>query len=114
MATKFNMTRDINGYNGFGLQFTDIAYATSLSANAEQHFTVPELSYELYLAIFSFDPGTRVWVSNGDTAAVPAGSFAATTSELNPTARQVKAGDILSFISPDVSVALGVYFYGIS
>lgn len=122
MTTKFNLTRDINGVNGFGLPFSDTAYNTILSANSEQHFTVPAnmgmgasgTSYSSqWIALFNFDPGTRVWVADNVTAAIPGSSFAATNSELNPAARMVQGGDVLSFITADTSVSVSVSLYSL-
>lgn len=102
MSTKFAMLRDINGYNGFGLPFALDGEATSLAANVEQHFTVPA-NYPNWIAIFSYTPGANIWVDGINTAVVPGVTFAATTAELNPSARFVKSGQILSFITSDVT-----------
>ena len=112
MSTKFNLVRDIAGYNGFGLPFAVDGKKTYLAASAEQHFTVPS-NYQWWIAIFSYTPGASIWVADGHTAEVPTGSFSDTFSELNPAARLVKAGDVLSFITndatlPEVNVALYV------
>ena len=111
MSTKFNLTKDIAGYNGFGLPFAADGESTTLAANAEQHFTVPA-NYEWWIAIFSYTPGASVWVANNTTAAVPGGSFATTSSELNPAARLVKSGDVLSCITADTTnPSVNVMFY---
>lgn len=110
-ATKFLMTRDIAGYNGFGIPFTNIAKSALLATGVEQHFTVPS-NYPNWIAIFAFAPGSSVWVDNFTTAVAPSGAFSDTTSELNPAARYVKAGDVLSFITADVnSVMVNVLLY---
>lgn len=112
---KFIMTRDINSYNGFGLPFSTDKYSTTLSAGSEQTMTAPKSPYPdcpNILAIFSFSPGSSVWVSNNATAVVPGGSFSSVSSELNPAARSVKGGDILHFItSDDGGDEVGVSFY---
>lgn len=100
MSTKFSMTRDINGYNGFGILPTQDAFAAALAAGVADSVTVPA-NYQNWIAIFSFSPGSSVWVSFNDTAVSPAGAFAASTSVLNPSARQVKAGDVISFYTDD-------------
>ena len=100
MSTKFNMTRDINGYNGFGIQPTYDVQATTLDQNVEQNCTVPD-NYPNWIAIFSYTPGSSIWVDCTDTATVAGGSFAATTASLNPAARAVKAGDTISLITSD-------------
>lgn len=114
MITRFNMTRDINGYNGFGLKFTNSKYSGLLLAGVEQIITVPstkESTYANLLAVFSFDAGANVWVSLNEVAEVAAGSLSETTSELNPAARYVQPGDEIHLISSDTSTATGVIFY---
>ncbi len=124
MTTKFNMSRDINGYNGFGLTFTDTAYSATLATTTDTTLTVPSaigIGKQGYatvaqtLAIFTFDPGTSVWVANNTTAASPAGaSFAATSSELNPAARLVNGGDVLHFYTTGTGVNVSVSFYSVA
>ncbi len=127
MTTKFNMTRDINGYNGFGLQFTDTAYSCTLTTTTDTTLTVPSAvgigGPEIYqgtgnpytLAVFIFDPGTSVWVADGHTAATPVGNtFAATNSELNPAARLVQGGDVLHFYTAGTGVNVSVLFYSLA
>lgn len=123
MATKFSMTRDINGYNGFGLKFTDTAYSATLAATTDTTLTVPDHStmggatysenaQPTLIAIFSIDPGESVWVALNTAASTPAGAtFAATASELNPAARQVVGGDVLHFYTAAANVVVGVSFY---
>lgn len=125
MTTKFNMSRDINGYNGFGLTFTDTAYSASIAATTDTSLTVPsaiglgEQGYSLnstgqMLAVFTFDPGSSVWVANNIAASTPAGAtFAATLSELNPAARLVKGGDVLHFYSSAIA-NVSVSFYSVA
>lgn len=123
MATKFGMTRDINGYNGFGLKPTDTAYSATLATTTDTTLTVPSTNTlggasinasdePTLLAIFAYDPGTSVWVAKGTTASTPAGaSFAAAASELNPAAWEVQGGDILHFYTSGTGVNVGVRFY---
>lgn len=114
MVAKFNMVRDINGYNGFGLQFTDIGWKGILTAGIEDTITIPESPFADYpnlLLIFSFAPGSMVWVSKNQTATAPTGSLAASTSEANPTARAVNAGDVIHFITNDASDEIGATLY---
>lgn len=125
MATKWILSRDINGYNGFGLTFTDTAYAATLAINTDTTLTVPSIStpggnsYEgttkpLLIAIFSYDPGSSVWVAKNTTASNPGSTtFVATASELNPAARQVSGGDVLHFFTTETSVNVSVLFYWI-
>lgn len=119
----FSMSRDINGYNGFGLDFTDAKYSTTLVAGIEQTLTVPKSPFGQYpnvLAIFSFAPGSSIWTALNSTAVVPGGSFASVSSELNPASRRIprrlnsdgsEADDVLHFITNDASDEVGVIFY---
>jgi hypothetical protein len=110
MSTKFRMTCDVAGYNGFGVMFADDGFQTALAANAAQTMTVPS-NYPNWLAVFSYTPGANVWVGNGTTA-VPGSSFSATTADLNPSARFVTKGQTLTFITSDTdSPEVKVSFY---
>lgn len=114
---KFIMTRDINGYNGFGLPFSDNQYATTLVTGVEQTLTVPEIPFANYpnlIAVFSFAPGSAIWVALNATATIAGSSFATTNSELNPSGRSVQSGDVLHFITADASDEIGVTFYACS
>jgi hypothetical protein len=102
MSTKFSMSRDINGYNGFGILPTYDIYNGLLAAGVAQTVTVPS-TYSNWIAIFTFTPGASVWVSINGTAAAPAGAFASGVSTLNPAGRQVKEGDVISFITSDTT-----------
>ncbi len=121
-TTKFSMIRDINGFNGFGLKFSTQNYSATIATGVEQKLTVPSDSKD-YLAVFSIEPGAKVWVSLNSTAAVPvAATFGSTTSVMNPSARYVSGGapgdgvaaDILHFITDDATAEVGVTFYALS
>jgi len=111
MSTKFAMTRDINGYNGFGLKFADDKYSVTLGAATEATMTVPS-NAKRWLAVFSYESGVNIWTALNETAAVPAGgTIATTTSERNPTAREVGAGDVIHVITATASIDVGVTLY---
>lgn len=111
MSTKFNMTRDINGYNGFGIPFSLDNWNAELAANVVQNLTVPD-NYPNWIAIFSYSPGSEVWVDGITTALIPAGAFTADSSQLNPSARAVTGGSTLSFITGDITLPfVSVSFY---
>ena len=102
------MTRDINGYNGFGIQPTYDVQSGIMAATVAQTITVPD-NYPFWLAIFSYTPGSSIWVSFTTTALVPVGAFSASSSVLNPAGRIVVGGQSISLItsdtfSPQVSV----------
>lgn len=111
MTTKFNMTKDVAGYNGFGIMFADDGKQAVLAVGVAQSVTVPS-NYPNWIAVFGYTPGATVWVANNVTAAAPTGAFTNSTADLNPSARFVKAGDVLSFITSDTtSPQVKVSFY---
>ena len=86
MPTKFSITRDINGYNGYGLKPTDTAVSVTLTANTDTPFTVPSISSlggsntadtnnPVLIAIFYFTSGSEVWCALNTTAELPAGRY---------------------------------------
>lgn len=122
MATQYNIDSQTRGVNGFGLPFCTSCFTSALAANTDTSLTVPisaavgapaATSFNKFIAVFSYQPATRVWVAVNAAAAAPAGApFAASTSELNPPAKFVRAGDIIHMLcvaGADVSVA----FYAI-
>jgi hypothetical protein len=101
MSTKFNMTRDINGYNGFGILPTYDIQSTSLADSVAQSITVPS-NFQNWIAIITYSPGSSIFVDfTGVDAAAPSTAFASATASLNPSARQVSAGQSISFITTD-------------
>ena len=101
MSTKLSLTKDINGYNAFGVIPTYDIWAGSLATSTEQHFTVPS-NNEYWLAIFTFSPGANIWVEfDGGTATVPSSTVSSVNVVLNPAGRQVKAGSKISLITAD-------------
>lgn len=114
MAKFFSMIRDINGFNGFGLQFPDFIYSADLATSTATSVTVPA-DENKWIAILAIEPGSSCYVSVNHTAAVPAGStFASTTSLYNPIGLQVKGGDTVSCITPDTSCRITIAFYALS
>lgn len=122
MATNYNIDKTKSGVNGFGLPFCNTIYSVTLTASTDTTVAVPltaavgaptATTYNKFMAVFSYTSGKDVFVALNATAAVPAGNtFAATTSELNPTAKMVKSTDVIHFYSastPSITVA----FYAI-
>jgi hypothetical protein len=124
MATKFNMTRDINGFNGYGLIPSDTNYSATLSASSDTSVTTPGAmgmggngiaSKSLWIAVLNYTGGNDVWVAVNTAASAPGGSsFASTSSMLLPAAIQVNGGDVLHFYTTASSVSVSVRFYSIS
>ena len=96
------MTRDVNGFNGFGIFPTYDIFAGSLAANVAQSIVVPS-NQQYWLAIFTFTPGANIWVDFAGAATVPTNTVGAFTSVLNPAGREVKAGSTISFITADTT-----------
>lgn len=112
MTTKFYMTRDINGYNGFGVPFSDTNYGVKLAGTVAEYLTVPS-DFPKYIAIFQYQPGSSVWVALNNTPAYSAGAMAATNSQFAPPAREVSAGDIIGLVTSDANATVGISFYAI-
>ena len=124
MTTKFSMSRDVNGFNGFGLKPSDTNINVTLTASTDTTFTIPGASaiggstYQtkaLWLAIFSIDPGDTVWVAVNATASAPAGNtFAATSSFSNPAGLELQEGDVLHCFTTQTGVDVSVRFYSLT
>lgn len=111
--TRLALTKDINGVNTFGLPVADDKRNFTLTnAGGELTATVPSL-YSRYLAVFSYEPGAKVWFAVGGTAIqMPvANTINTTNAELNASAREVLAGQTLRFKTNDASVEVGILFY---
>ena len=102
MSTKLSLTKDINGYNAFGIFPSYDVFGCSLTANAAQSFIIPG-NFEEWLAVFTYSPGASVWVSFTTTASIPNGTMGSITSVLNPSGRQLKAGMVISVITSDTT-----------
>ena len=126
MPTMYKLQKDVAGYNGFGLPFSDQKYSATLAATTDTTLTVPSSSaigaplnnQNRFLAIVQVKANISVWCAVNATAAVPAGgTFAATTSELivggQYYAREVKAADVLHFFTPTATTEVSVVFYAL-
>ena len=107
--TSMILGRDINGIVSHSISFGDGVsdFSMLLALDVAQIVTIPSYAKE-YDVIFSYEPGGEVWVAKNAIAAYPVGAVAITSSHQNPVARQVKAGDTLSFITPNTAVRCGV------
>lgn len=126
MATMYKLQKDIAGYNGFGLPFSDLKFSASLAITTDTTLTVPSSgaigaplnSVNKWIAIIQVEANLSVWFALNATAAVPAGStFAATTSDLiiggEYYAVEVKAADVMHFIAPTAGTDILVKFYAL-
>lgn len=109
--TMLALTRDVSGAVSYGLQFSDSNMLLTLAANTETTITAPTSSSR-YAAVFSYEPGTKVWVAMGATPIVlPTNTPANTLAQLNPQVREVAPGATLRFMTSDTSAQVGVSFY---
>lgn len=116
MSIPLEFARDVASFNTFAMPFSDTVFRTTLAAGVAQSLTIPsnpDPIYKKWLAIFSIDPGKRIFIGNGVVSSVPGGSFDESAAPLNPTPRIVKSGDILSFITPDTNAYVTVELYAI-
>lgn len=126
MAIIYKLQKDVAGYNGWGLPFTDLKYSASLAITTDTTLTVPSSGaigaplnqVNRFLAVINVEANLSVWCALNETAAVPAGAgFAATTSDLiiggQFYAREVKAGDVLHFLAPTAGTDVSVLFYAL-
>jgi hypothetical protein len=124
MTTQYKLQKDVAGYNGFGLQFSDQKFSASLAAATDTTLAVPLggamgaalNSVNKFLAVIQVEANLSVWLAMNATAAVPAGStFALTTSDLiiggQYYAVEVKAGDTMHFLAPTADTDILVKFY---
>lgn len=115
MSTILDFQNDVKGANAYAPAFATDHFSATLTNGSAQSFTVPTGNFSVYVVSFSYQPGTNVWVANGTTAAVPAGAtFASTASELNPGARRVLAGAVISCITDNTTADVGVSIYAIA
>lgn len=126
MTTQYKLQKDVAGYNGFGLQFSDLKYSASLAITTDTTLAVPLKgsmgaaldTVNKWLAVIQVEANLSVWFALNATAAVPAGSsFALTTSDLIIGSEyygvEVKAGDVMHFLAPVAGTDILVKFYAL-
>lgn len=109
MTNLLSFGRDVQGYNAYAPQDAPFKQSATLAAGTASSFTIPK-SYPVWIVAFSPQPGADVWVDfSGATAAIPVGgTFASTTSSLNPGQRTVNSGTSISCITDSTSADIGI------
>lgn len=92
--------------------FSDVCAKMQLATSVASSYTVPGTDDIQYRATFAYDASADVWVGYNVVAVAPtAGTLVSSPyQEYRPDYRQVKGGDVLSFISsvgtPQVGISL--------
>ena len=121
MSTLLEFGRDVQGYNAYAPQPSTNMFSATLSNGAASTITIPA-TFQQWVVSFSVQPGCNIWVDfTGATAAAPVGgTFAASTSELNPGARLIStyannqtSVKTISIITDNTTADVSVAFYGV-
>lgn len=111
MTTDLIFARDEQGFNAFAPPMSNNLWSAQIVSGTSTVFVVPS-DAQNYVAVFSYQQGSDIWVSITGTAAGPAGgTFAQTGSMLQPAQLHVYAGTEISCYNngsnnADVGVAL--------
>lgn len=109
-----NFGRDVQGYNAYAPAPATVKWAATITNGNETHITVPS-TYQTWIVSFRYFPND-VWVDvSGASAIVPVGAtLAVTTSELNPAALTLQAGNKISMITGQTSADVSVVMWPVS
>ena len=115
MSTFLSFGRDVQGYNAYAPDPCTNCYSATITNGNATSITIPA-NNPVWIAAFSYQPGTNVWVDfTGATAAIPAGAtLASTTAARNPASRRLNAGANISIITDNTSADVGIELYAIT
>ena len=123
MTTQYNITRDINSYPSTGsftcMQATDTAYQVILTANTVATVTVPgaananRLMAKITYAIATGNPVVWCRPSSTGTLVLPTTTATATIDVLNPSAIEVKVGQVLQLLTAQSAVNVSIAYYAL-
>lgn len=105
MAISYNSNYDET------IPFSDVCAQVNMSANVSESYTVPGTALNKYSARFSFTANSNVFVRLNTAPTSPGAGTVGTEQygEFRPqTQRYVQGGDVIYFISPDVTAYAGV------
>ena len=99
-----------NSNYGGTLTFSDVSTQINLLSGVNVSWTVPGTAETKYQALFSYIADSNIFVRLNGAAAIPGAGLVTTEqyNELRPDKRYVQGGDVLNFITPDVSQYVGV------
>jgi len=114
MSTLLRFGRDVQGMNAYAPQSAEDKWNVLLFNGIDASLTVPD-NYPTWIAVFSYQPGTAVWVDfTGATAVAPTlQTLQPCTVEMNPAARTLNAGDNISMITSNAQAQVGVMLYAV-
>lgn len=113
MSTTFNGMRDSSGNAAYAPQPAVDIFSGLLSTNTPVSFTVPNNPGGAMWMVNISSLGSNIFVSWGRGTAVVPTTFGTGNSELNPGARTVPGGTVISIITPDTNayVQASVWVY---
>lgn len=96
--------------------FSDTECQLVLVASAVQTYTLPGTNSHKYTILFSYNSTANVYVGYNVTPAVPSSGTNTVVArvEYRPAQRYAIGGDVISFITPDATVYMGISVRSIS
>ncbi len=90
--------------------FSDTECQLVLVATAVQTYTLPGNNTHKYTILFSYNEVANVYVGYNATPVIPANGANTTVArvEYRPEQRYAIGGDVISFITPDATVYMGI------
>lgn len=108
--TTLNLTRDVTGAVTYSRYPAEYLQRRELDASTAYTYTVYG-EHQVYNVLFSYTPGSSVFVKKNGTATLPTTTPDNDTSELNPSCWTIKQGETISFITADSNVAFTASHY---
>jgi len=92
------------------ISFSDTCAQLTLVADSVLTYTLPGDNTTRYTILFGYNSNSNVFVGLNETAAIPTDDSITTTQniEFKPDRRYARGGDVLSFITPDDTVYMGI------
>ena len=92
------------------ISFSDTDAQLYLTSSAPITYTLPGDNTHKYTVLFSYNAAANVFVGKGATPSIPTINTATTVAnvEYRPDKRYAIGGDVLSFVTPDTAVYMGI------